>query len=89
MQKPKLSIEDANSIAAAIIKCAKNPNSIVARINIDVPQEMMTTLKKRGRPAKMKTSEELGADADSDEYALDLTGNWAERAQQSRWSDDA
>ena len=88
MSKPKLSIEDANVIAAAIIKRALSPNNLVSHIDIDVPQEMMSTPKKRGRPAKMKTAEELGADADSDEFSLDLTGNWADRARQSRWSDD-
>ena len=89
MQKPKLSIEDANAIAAAIIKRAQFPNNLVTHVDLDVPQEMMSAPKKRGRPAKMKTAEEIGADADSDEYSLDLTGNWADRARQSRWSDDA
>ena len=88
MQKPKLSIEDANAIAAAIIKRAQSPNSLVTHIDIDVPQEMMSAPKKRGRPARMKTAEELGTDADSDEYSLDFTANWADRARQSRWSDD-
>lgn len=89
MQKPKLSIEDANVIAAAIIKRAQMPNSLVTHFDIETPQEMMSTPKKRGRPAKMKTAEELGTDSDAEEYSLDLTGNWADRARQSRWSDDA
>ena len=89
MLKTKLSIEDANSIAAAIINRAQHPNHLVSYTDIDTPQEMMSTQKKRGRPAKMKTAEELGVDADADEYALDLNGNWADRARQSRWSDDA
>lgn len=89
MSKPKLSFEDANVIAAAIIMRAQTPNSLVSHLDIDAPQEMMSNPKKRGRPAKMKTAEELGTDADADEYTLDFTGNWADRARQSRWSDDA
>lgn len=88
MSKPKLSIEDANVIAAAIIQRAQSSNNLVSHIDIDVPQEAMSSPKKRGRPAKMKTSEELGAEADAEEYSLDFAGNWADRARQSRWSDD-
>lgn len=89
MSKPKLSFEDANVIAAAIIMRALSSNSHVSHFDIELPQEMMSAPKKRGRPAKMKTAEELGSDADADEYALDFSGNWADRARQSRWSDDA
>lgn len=88
MSKPKLSIEDANVIAAAIIQRAQSSHNLVSHIDIDAPQEMMSSPKKRGRPAKMKTAEELGADADAEEYSLDFAGNWADRARQSRWSDD-
>lgn len=88
MSKPKLSIEDANVIAAAIIQRAQFANNFVNHTDIDTPLEMMSSPKKRGRPAKMKTAEELGTDADAEEYSLDLAGNWADRARQSRWSDD-
>lgn len=88
MSKPKLSIEDANVIAAAIIAHAQQPSHFVNHIEIEIPTESLSMPKKRGRPAKMKTAEEIGGDAEAEEYSLDFANNWSDRARHSRWSDD-
>ena len=93
MSKPKLSIETANVIAAAIIQRAlqgdQNVNTFSSALDIEAFVEIsVASPKKRGRPAKMKTQEELGVEADADEYALDFTPNWSEKARQNSWSDD-
>ena len=80
MSKAKLTLEDARAIAAAILSRAQLTPSVAK--TSDAPA------RKRGRPAKLKTAEELEHDADADDYMLQLSDGWMEKASQSRWSDD-
>ena len=57
MSKAKLTLEDAHAIAAAILSRAQLTPSVAK--TSDAPT------RKRGRPAKLKTAEELEHDADA------------------------
>jgi len=85
MNQPKISFEDANTIAATILYRSLNFN--VSPINDMLETTTEKTQKKRGRPARQRT-EESNVDADTDAYALDFSGDWTERTRERQWSDN-
>lgn len=81
MSKPKLTLEDAHAIAAAILSRAQLTPSVAKSTDA-------SPSRKRGRPAKLKTADELEHDADAEDYVLQLSDGWMDKASQGRWSDD-
>ncbi len=89
MSNTNLSLEQANLIAKALIERSTYTTSAKTQLFVvdQEPVEMLTPIKKRGRPAKTKSIEENHHEH-QDDVAIDYSEGWIESAKRNRWSDD-